>query len=136
MAEGFARAYGADLVSAQSAGLAPAAVVASLTHKVMLEKNIKLGDLSPRSIDQVMGGVDLIVNISGHELPFKTKAPVEDWQVRDPIGESEKVYRQVRDEIEERVKKLISSLRAKKPPASAERPGAQRVDSQGRGPRK
>jgi len=136
MAEGFARAYGGDLMSAQSAGLAPAASIAPLTHKVMLEKNIKLGDLSPRSLDEVMGGVDLIINISGHELPFKTRAPVEAWDVRDPIGESEQVYRQVRDEIERRVKKLIGSLRSRKPPASAERPGAQRVDSQGRAPRK
>ena len=136
MAEGFARAYGADLITPQSAGLAPAASIAPLTRKVMLEKNIKLEDLAPRSLDEVMGGVDLIINISGHELPFKTHAPVEDWVVRDPIGESEKVYREVRDEIERRVKKLISSLRSRKPPASAERLGGHRVDSQGRAPRK
>ncbi len=136
MAEGFARAYGGDLVAAQSAGLAPAGSIARMTHKVMLEKDIKLDDLSPRSLDQVMGGVDLIVNMSGDELPFKTHAPVENWEVRDPIGESEKVYRQVRDDIEQRVKKLLSSLRARKPPATAGRPEAPRVDSRGGGPRK
>ena len=136
MAEGFARAYGGDLIAPQSAGLAPAAAIAPLTHKVMLEKNIKLEDMTPRSLDQVMGGVDLIINISGHELPFKTHAPVEEWDVRDPIGESERVYREVRDEIEGRVKKLLASLRTRKPPTSAERTAPQRVDSQGRAPRK
>ena len=136
MAEGFARAYGGDLVIAQSAGLAPAGSIASLTRKVMKEKNISLGDLAPRSLDEVMGGVDLIINMSGDELPFKTHAPVEVWEVRDPIGESEKVYRQVRDDIEQRVKHLISSLNARKPAASVERPATPRVDSQGRSPRK
>ena len=55
MAEGFARAYGADVLSAQSAGLAPALAVAPLTHKVMLEKNIDLGHIYPKSIDALRG---------------------------------------------------------------------------------
>lgn len=135
MAEGFARVHGADVVVAQSAGLAPAATVAPLTHKVMLEKNIDLHDLSPRSIDEVMGGIDLIINMSGHELPFRTRAPVEHWEIRDPIGESVQVYRTVRDEIEQRVIELVASLRARKPPASSGRPGA-RVDTRRRAPGK
>jgi len=75
-----------------------------------------------------MGGIDLVINMSGHELPFKTRAPVEHWDIRDPIGESVQVYRAVRDQIEQRVIELISSLRARKPPGSASRPDA-RVDT-------
>ena len=44
MAEAFARAYGSDVLEAHSAGLAPALALAPLTHAVMLEKNIDLGD--------------------------------------------------------------------------------------------
>ena len=112
MAEGFARAYGADVIAAQSAGLTPAIDVAPLTLQVMREKNIDLGDAFPKGLDAVIGnGTDLIVNMSGHKLPAKSAAPVEDWEVRDPIGESEEVYRDVRDEIEQRVMRLILELR-------------------------
>ena len=55
MAEGFARAYGADVLYAQSAGLAPALAVAPLTHHVMLEKNIDLGDCYPKELEHVEG---------------------------------------------------------------------------------
>jgi len=118
MAAGFARTYGADVLIADSAGLAPAMIVASLTRKVMLEKNIDLGEDFPKTLDMVMlDTVDLIVNMSGHPLPVKTDAQVEDWNVRDPIGESEDVYREVRDQIEQRVMRLILDLRSRKPAA-------------------
>ena len=40
------------------------------------------------------------------------------WDVRDPIGESDEVYRQVRDEIERRVLELMERLRSRKPAGS------------------
>lgn len=136
MAEGFARAHGSDVIEAQSAGLAPALAVAPLTHQVMLEKDIDLGALYPRKLDEVTDAVDLVINMSGQPVSFKGTAVVEDWDVRDPIGESEEVYREVRDEIERRVMKLIASMRARKPPRSEDRPAATRVDTQGCAPGK
>ena len=118
MAEGFARAYGMDVLHAQSAGLAPALGVVSLTHQVMLEKNIDLSDCYPKRFEDVEGDVDLIVNMSGYELPTLLGAHVEVWEIRDPIGESEDVFRQVRDEIEQRVKQLIERRRSRKPAGS------------------
>jgi arsenate reductase (thioredoxin) len=118
MAEGFARAYGQEVLTAQSAGLAPAIALAPLSHHVMLEKNIDLGDYYPKQFDQMAGAVDLIVNMSSHELPARPGTQVETWTVRDPIGESEDVFRQVRDEIEQRVLELIERLRLHKPMAS------------------
>lgn len=115
MAEGFARAYGADVLEAQSAGLAPAVALVSLTHQVMLEKGIDLSESVPQRLDELAGPFDLIVNMSGHDVSMLTDAPVEIWDVLDPIGESEQVFRLVRDEIEQRVRELIESLRARKP---------------------
>ena len=112
MAEGFARAYGPDVLSAQSAGLAPALAVVPLTHHVMREKNIDLGDCYPKELEHVEGAVDLIVNMSGYQVPAPQGAQVEVWPVRDPIGESEEVFRKVRDEIEQRVLHLIEQLRS------------------------
>ena len=129
MAEGFARTYGPDVLIAQSAGLAPAIVVAPLTHKVMLEKDIDLGDLYPKALGHVRERADLIINMSGYPLPVKTDVPVEEWKVRDPIGESEEIYRAVRDQIEQKVRDLVEALRSR---AAAN--GAQ-VDTQSRPPR-
>jgi len=112
MAEGFARTYGPDVLSAQSAGLAPALAVVPLTHHVMLEKNIDLGDCYPKELEHVEGAIDLIVNMSGYEVPALSGARVEVWPVRDPIGETDEVFRQVRDEIEQRVLHLIEQLRS------------------------
>jgi len=134
MAEGFARTYGADVLHAQSAGLAPALAVAPLTHHVMLEKNIDLGDCYPKELEHVDGPVDLIINMSGHDVPAQNGEQVELWEVRDPIGESDEVFRQVRDQIEQRVLQLIERLRSRKPAASetASQPALSQVDTQRR----
>ena len=133
MAAGFARTYGADVLTVQSAGLAPAMTVSSLTHQVMIEKNIDIGQEFPKGIEMTSPGeLDLIVNMSGHPLPGKTEAKVETWTVRDPIGESAEVYREVRDQIEQRVMRLILKVRTRKQPVAAEVP---RVDTRCRTPR-
>jgi arsenate reductase (thioredoxin) len=133
MAAGFARTYGADVLTVQSAGLAPAMTVSSLTRQVMLEKNIDIGQEFPKTLEMASPSeADLIINMSGHPLPGKTEAKVETWAVRDPIGESEEVYREVRDQIEQRVMRLILKVRARKPPVPADSP---RVDTRRRTPR-
>jgi protein-tyrosine-phosphatase len=123
MAEGFARTYGMDVLVAQSAGLAPAMSVAPLTHKVMLEKNIDLGDLYPKEMQEVIEGVGLVINMSGWPLPLPLQADVvvEEWNVHDPIGEAEDVYRAVRDQIEQQVRDLIERLHSRKAPRGGRR---------------
>ena len=53
---------------------------------------------------------DLVVNMCGYPLPEAIGAPVRDWDVDDPIGRSEKVYRRVRDQIEALVLGLLKGL--------------------------
>jgi len=132
MAEGFARAHGSDVIHAQSAGLAPALAIVPLTHRVMLEKNIDLGDCYPKELEHVDGAIDLIINMSGHELPARPGAEVEVWEVRDPIGESDEVFRQVRDQIEQRVLQLIERMRLRKPASSEKLSAATPVDTRRR----
>ena len=137
MAEGFARAYGSDVLLAESAGLAPALIVAPLTHKVMIEKNIDLGHMYPRGLASLEGPFDLIINMSGQRIPRNVKGKVEEWTVQDPIGEPEEVYRKVRDQIEQRVMRLVLAMRNRRPRRSEDSvPAAARVDSQRQPPRK
>jgi protein-tyrosine-phosphatase len=132
MAEAFARAHGSDVLEAQSAGLAPALALAPLTHLVMLEKDIDLGDFYPKELGLVQDSVDMIVNMSGYELRLKDPVLVEEWEVPDPIGEPEEVFREVRDRIEGRVLGLIEKLRSRKTVASETVSTSAQVDSRRR----
>lgn len=111
MAEGFAKSYGKDVMTVESAGLSPAAIMSPLTHQVMREKGVSTDGHFPKDIKLFdLRKFDMVVNISG--VPFRGgTAQVIEWAVKDPIGLNEKVYRQVRDEIELRVQKLIVQLR-------------------------
>ena len=129
MAEGFARTYGSDVMEAVSAGLGPAMSVSPMTIETMKEKNIDMSEAVPKGVDAVdRAGVSLIVNISGQKLPVRG-VPLVDWDVRDPIGRDQKVFRDVRDDIERRVMELILQLRAQERAETNPQPG---FDTRGR----
>jgi len=112
MAEAFANHYGQDVLRASSAGLAPAAALSPYTRKVMLEKNVDVGDHLPRSFYELdVRDVDLIVNLSGYAIAgFETM----DWVIDDPYGGPIEGYRTARDRIELQVMNLILKMRTGK----------------------
>lgn len=113
MAEAFARAYGADILVARSAGLAPAGLIPPLTRQVLTEKNIPSEGQFPKGLGVFAGQTfEVIVNLSGERLPGAFgSARLIQWNVRDPIGESQEVYRAVAAQIEGLVMRLILELR-------------------------
>jgi arsenate reductase len=116
MAEGFARRYGSDVLIPASAGLAPATRVAPDTIRAMREKNINLSEHFPKTLRQLARvKFDAVVNMSGVPLREDLKAPVEEWEVADPVAMDYEKHCQVRDEIEQRVMKLLLNLRQEQP---------------------
>jgi arsenate reductase (thioredoxin) len=112
MAEGFARYYGADVMEVGSAGLSPAPIVQPLTKQVMLEKDINIDDQFPKDLSGFsLSSFDLLINISGVKLPGRIPIEMQEWKIEDPIGRSPEVYREVRDQIETLVVRLILELR-------------------------
>jgi arsenate reductase len=112
MAEGFARHFGADVVEAQSAGMMPLGSVPSLTRKVMLEKETPIDEQFPKGVEVFRNiEFDLVINMSGIQLPKGLKEKERRWTVADPYGRSEGAYRQVRDELELKVKELLEQIR-------------------------
>ncbi len=113
MAEGFARAYGSDVLEASSAGLLQCFAIPGSTYKAMEEKNIGLAGQFPKRLDELRrADYDMVVNMSGQTLPPDLlQGAVEEWQIEDPMGRDEDVFRRVRDEIEMRVMRLILTLR-------------------------
>ena len=112
MAEGFARAYGSDIVTSMSAGLTPAMAVPADTMRAMEEKSIDISRHFPKSWRHLVGmDFDLVINLSGCELPAEIGAPVRVWKVADPYLSEFSQYCKVRDQIENLVMGLIIELR-------------------------
>lgn len=131
MAEGFARKYGSDVMEPASAGLAPASIVQPLTKKVMSARKIDIDGQYPKNLDSVdIRTFDLIVNMSGSTLPAgRLPMQIREWNVEDPIGQTEEVYCAVRDQIENEVMRLILELRkeARNKSGNTARPGFTRA---------
>ena len=113
MAEGFARAYGDDILIAQSAGLSPASIVQPLTQQVLAQRNIRIDRQFPKGLEILKREqFDLVINMSGEKLPVAPGTTVRDWPVRDPIGQTEAIYKSVAEQIEGLVMRLILELRS------------------------
>jgi arsenate reductase len=113
LAEAFAKAYGSDILIVRSAGLAPALSMPPLTRQTLDEKNIPSEGQFPKTLEAVLGEpFEVVVNLTGERLsPAFGAARLLEWNVRDPIGESEEVYRAVAAQIEGLVMRLILELR-------------------------
>jgi len=116
MAEGFARAYGSDVIVPASVGIVPWVMVARDSIRAMDEKNIDIRGHFPKALRHLKStGFDLIVNMTGSFLPSEFKGKVIDWKIADPFTMEYKEHCQVRDLIESRVMKLILELRTMAP---------------------
>ncbi|MBI2686482.1 MAG: arsenate reductase ArsC [Acidobacteria bacterium] len=112
MAEGFAKHLGADIVEAHSAGMMPLGSVPSQTRKVMLEKDAPIDDQFPKGVEVYRNTeFDLVINMSGIILPKGLKEKERRWTVGDPYGSGDGEFRQVRDDIEARVRELLQQVR-------------------------
>lgn len=111
MAEGFAKRYGKQKVEAFSAGTMPSSEINPLVIQVMQEKGIDISKNKPKLItNQMVQEADAII-VMGCSAQGFCPAPllrkVTDWNIEDPKGKSLEKVREIRDEIEEKVRKLI-----------------------------
>jgi arsenate reductase len=112
MAEAFANHYGGDVLVAASSGLSPTPGVALNTVLAMEEMNVDVSRHVPRLYNPVkVAEYDLVVNMSGSYLPGRPPKEVVEWQVYDPYGSPIEAYRTARNDLEQRVMRLILDLR-------------------------
>ncbi|WP_192881572.1 arsenate reductase, glutathione/glutaredoxin type [Nostoc sp. CENA543] len=114
MAEGFARTLGEGKINVTSSGLA-INEVDPITVQVMSEVGIDISQQYSKPLDNFNPkDYDIVISLCGCgvNLPeaWVIREVFEDWQLDDPEGESIDTFRRVRDEVKERVVKLISSL--------------------------
>jgi len=115
MAEGFARTLGEDKIAVTSSGL-EASQVDPITVQVMSESDVDisaqtskpLSDFNPQDYDAVISLCGCGVNLPQE---WVLREVFQDWQLDDPEGQSIETFRRVRNEVKERVIKLIESLK-------------------------
>lgn len=112
MAEAFARMYGAGVVDPVSAGSRPSGSINARAVSSMAEIGYDLTVHSSKSLDAVAGHFDYVITMGcGEECPFVAAVERADWELPDPKNMSPAEFNTVRDEIETRVRRLISQIR-------------------------
>lgn len=112
MAAGFARHLGGDRLSVFSGGSDPAAEVNPAAVAAMAETGIDIEAQVPaRWTDEIVSAADVIITMGcGDSCPIFPGTRYEDWPVPDPAGQSVADVRPIRDEIEQRVRRLLDEL--------------------------
>ena len=115
MAEAFANHYGRDVLIAASAGLAPLTGALPETRAIMEEVNVDISKHEPKEYEPSSAAqYDVVVNMSGYELPGKPPKETLEWDVADPFQRGPEAYRNARADVERRVMQLILKMRRKK----------------------
>jgi arsenate reductase (thioredoxin) len=114
MAEGFAKTLGEGKIAVMSSGL-EASQVDPLAVQVMSEVGIDISNQTSKPLSNFQPeDFDVVISLCGCgvNLPeeWVIREVFEDWQLEDPKGASIETFRRVRDQVKERVVKLIESL--------------------------
>ena len=113
IASAFTQHIAGDKIEVTSGGSSPAGKINPLMVEAMSEKGLDMAFRKPRSIEESVHEVkpDIIITMGcGEEYPFLPEVKIEDWNLPDPAGKTIDFMRDVRDEIEKRVVKLIHYL--------------------------
>ena len=118
MAEGFAKYYAKNKhldVEITSGGTRPQGYVHPEAIQVMSEKEIDISGQVSKGIKPVeLCNYDLIISMgcSPREVcPVNFSGISQAWQIEDPFDQPIDAYRKTRDQIESRVKELLSNLK-------------------------
>jgi arsenate reductase len=95
---------------ATSAGTEPAANVHPEVVTAMQEAGVDLGGARPQRLTPELAAEgNLLVTMGcGESCPFVPGLKVDDWQVPDPKGQLIERVREIRDDLQSRVERLIA----------------------------
>ena len=103
-------------VHVRSAGSAPAGGINTVVIEALSEIGIDISKELPKPItDDAVRTADVVITMGcGDACPIYPGKRYEDWEVEDPAGKDLASVRRIRDDIEQRVQRLIDQLRETK----------------------
>ena len=112
MAAALLERHAAGKVAVRSAGSTPADEINPAVVEAMAEVGIDLSAAVPKILTtEAVEGSDVVVTMGcGDACPVFPGKRYLDWELDDPAGKSVDEVRAIRDQIDERVKALVSEL--------------------------
>ena len=115
MAEGFFNKYAPKGYEAISAGTKPISQINPIAVEVMREADIDISNQKSKELtEDMIRNSSNIVNMGCMEkesCPTLFLQNLLDWNIEDPKGKPIEKVRQIRDEIDQRVKELVASIK-------------------------
>jgi protein-tyrosine-phosphatase len=112
MAAGLVKLRSDGRIHVRSAGSAHGEEINPAVIQVMDEVGVDMGEEFPKPLtDEVVRAADVVITMGcGDACPIYPGKRYEDWDLEDPAGKDVDTVRDIRDEIDARVKQLISEL--------------------------
>ena len=114
MAEGFFKKYAPKGFKTRSAGTNPVSQINPLVVEAMKEVGIDISKQKSKELtDEMIRESDNVVNMGCMDKNFCPTIwlpKVIEWNLEDPKGKSIEEVREIRDEIEKRVKEIVAEI--------------------------
>jgi arsenate reductase (thioredoxin) len=112
MAAGLVRLRSEGRIHVRSAGSTPIETVNPHAVEVMQELGVDLSQEFPKPLtDEFVRAADVVITMGcGDACPIFPGKKYEDWDLDDPAEQDLPTVRRIRDEIDERVKRLVAEL--------------------------
>ena len=112
MAAGYLQHLAGDRIEVMSSGSAPKDRINPVAAEVMLEEGIDIRHNEPKILtDEQVHASDVVITMGcGDACKFYPGKRYEDWELADPAGQDADVVRVIRDDIRQRIEKLIAEL--------------------------
>jgi protein-tyrosine-phosphatase len=101
----------------RSAGSAPGDEINPAVVEAMAEIGVDMSEEFPKPLtDEVVRAADVVITMGcGDACPVYPGKRYEDWELYDPAGQDIETVRTIRNEIDERVRRLIIQLEGDSP---------------------
>jgi protein-tyrosine-phosphatase len=112
MAAGLLAKRSMGRVHVRSAGSDPAEQINPAVMEAMDEVGIDIHEEFPKPLtDEVVRAADVVITMGcGDACPIYPGKRYEDWQLDDPAGQPIERVREIRDELDSRVQRLVNEL--------------------------
>jgi protein-tyrosine-phosphatase len=112
MAEAFARLHGKGNLEIYSAGSRPSGKVNPMAIESMREVGYDLSRHESKSLAEIPAvEYDFVATMGcGDECPWVRAKQREDWNIQDPKDLPPEQFRKIRNEIEKKVKEVLSRI--------------------------
>jgi arsenate reductase len=112
MAAGLLKLRSEGRIHVRSAGSTPAEEINPHAIAALEELGVDMSEAFPKPLtDEVVRAADVVITMGcGDACPIYPGKRYEDWALDDPAGEDLQTVRRIRDELDQRIQKLISEL--------------------------